>query len=238
MWPMSATPLGADGPSSTAVDSGTLPFTQEHRMMASFLDAAMPRRPFLALIAALVAGVAPIHAGLGAQQPAGAAPIAPPTVIIIVRHAEKAPAPVNDPVLDSTGLRRAEMLLNVVRDANVTAVYTTNLARTRLTAEPLMKVLGLTPRVVDTRGGTEPHVRAVADRVLSEQRGRTTLVVGHSNTVPLIVRALGGSAPDQLEDHEYDNLFIVTIPASGPVTTVRARYGPANPAPGAVPAMK
>ena len=41
-----------------------------------------------------------------------------------------------------------------------------------------------------------------------------------------------------IEDHEYDNLFVVTIPASGPVTTVRARYGPANPAPGAAPSMK
>ena len=203
--------------------------------MTSFFDAVTPRRRFLALIAALATGLAPFKAELNAQ--AAAAPV-PPTVVILVRHGEKAPAPANDPVLDSTGTRRAEMLLDVVRDANITAVYTTPYARTRLTGEPVAKKLGLTPIVVDIRGGTPAHVQAVADRVLAEQRGRTSLVVGHSNTVPLIVRALGGSAPDQLEDHEYDNLFIVTIPASGPVTTVRARYGPANPAHGSVPGMK
>lgn len=204
-------------------------------MTPSILDAATPRRRFLVLAAAL-AGLAPFQAELGAQ--AATTPTTMPTVVIVVRHAEKAPAPANDPVLDSTGTRRAEMLRDVVRDANIAAVYTTPYARTRLTAEPVTKALGLTSAVVDIKGGTAAHVQAVADRVLAEQRGGTTLVVGHSNTVPLIVRALGGSAPDQLEDHEYDNLFIVTIPASGQVTTVRARYGPANPAPGAAPAMK
>ena len=201
--------------------------------MHSFFAARVSRRRFLPIVA-LLASVGPI--AVGAQASAG--PAGAPTVVILVRHAEKAPAPANDPVLDSTGIRRAAMLLDAVRDAGVAAVYTTPYARTRLTAEPVTKQLALTPVVIDTRGGTAVHVQAVADRVLAEQRGRTSLVVGHSNTIPLIVRALGGSAPDQLEDHEYDNLFIVTIPAAGPATTVRARYGPANPPAGATPAMK
>ncbi len=205
--------------------------------MTRFLSSlSMSRRRSLALIAALATGLTTIPAE--GQAPAAATSTTAPTVVIVVRHGEKAPAPANDPVLDSTGTRRAEMLLDAVRDAKVTAVYTTPYARTRLTAEPVTKHFGLTPATVDIRGGTAAHVQAVADRVLAEQRGRTTLVVGHSNTVPLIVRALGGTAPDQLEDHEYDNLFVVTIPASGPVTTVRARYGPANPGAGATPSMK
>lgn len=166
------------------------------------------------------------------------APHTAPTTVILVRHAEKAPAPAEDPPLDSAGLRRAAMLLDALRDASIDAVYVTQLARTRLTAEPVSTMLGVAPVVVGTTGGTTAHVRAVADRILAEQRGQTTLVVGHSNTVSLIVRALGGSAPAKLEDHEYDNLFIVTIPASGTVTTVRARYGPPNPAPSATPPMR
>ena len=207
--------------------------------MTRFFSASVTRRRSLTLMAALVAVLTPLHpAALAAQAPTAALPAGEPTVVILVRHAEKAPTPANDPVLDSTGMRRAELLLEVVRDAKVSAVYTTPYARTRLTAEPVAKHLGLTPSVVDIKGGTPAHVKAVADRVLAEQRGRTSLVVGHSNTIPLIVRALGGSAPDQLEDHEYDNLFIVTIPATGPVLTVRARYGPANPAVAAGPGMK
>jgi len=207
-------------------------------MTPSFFGATTRRR-FLPLVAALIAGLSPVQAvELAAQSTTNPAHATEPTVVILVRHAEKAPAPANDPVLDSTGIRRAEMLLEVVRDAKVTAVYTTPYARTRLTAEPVTKELGLTPSVVEIKGGTPVHVKAVADRVLAEQRGRVSLVVGHSNTIPLIVRALGGSAPDQLEDHEYDNLFIVTIPPSGPVITLRARYGPANPAVASAPGMK
>lgn len=207
-------------------------------MMRLALAARGSRRRFIAL-AASFACLTPLGSGsMLAAQTAASPPPAATTVVLLVRHAEKAPAPANDPVLDSIGTRRAEMLLDVVRDAKVTSVYTTPYARTRLTAQPVTASLGLVPNVVEVKGGTPAHVRAVADRVMAEQRGRTSLVVGHSNTIPLIVRALGGVAPDQLEDHEYDNLFIVTISASGEVTTVRARYGPANPAPAATPSMK
>ena len=189
----------------------------------------------LALASMLAAGCVRSSApgSLAPQVQVLAAPSAAPTTIILVRHAEKAPAPADDPVLDSAGARRATMLLDAVRDAGIDAVYVTQLARTRLTAEPVLRHLGIAPVVVATGGGTTAHVRAIAGRIIAEQRGQTTLVVGHSNTVPLIVRALGGSAPAELDDHEYDNLFIVTIPASGAATTLRARYGPPNPAPAA-----
>lgn len=201
------------------------------------------RTPHVALAATmclfLVACAPPAgNAALGAQVAAAPAADAAPTIVIVVRHGEKSPTPADDPVLDSAGARRADMLLDALRNANVGAVYVTQLARTRLTAQPVSAMLGAAPIVVGTGGGTAAHVQAVAGRVLAEQRGRTTLVVGHSNTVPLIVRALGGSAPDQLADHEYDNMFIVTVPASGAVTTVRARYGPPNPAPVRDPSMR
>src|SRR5687767_6378937 len=88
------------------------------------------RRRLLPLLAAVLTGCATVPAG--AQTSAAAKPDAAPTVIILVRHGEKAPAPANDPVLDSTGMCRAEMLLDVVRDAKISAVYTTPFARTRL----------------------------------------------------------------------------------------------------------
>ena len=212
-------------------------------------DMQRMRRSPLALLVALIATVAcvaPAGSTTASQQPAApahagrasdAADIAP-TTVILVRHAEKASAPADDPPLDSIGMQRARVLLDVVRDANVTAVYVTPFARTRLTADPVAEALGLTPIVVPTSGGGAVHVATVADRVKAEQRGRTTLVVGHSNTIPAIVRALGGSAPAELADHQYDDLFIVTILPSGEVATVRARYGPPNPAPGTTPAMR
>ena len=36
------------------------------------------------------------------------------------------------------------------------------------------------------------------------------LVVGHSNSVPDVIKGLGATAPVTIGDDEFDNLFIVT----------------------------
>jgi hypothetical protein len=62
-------------------------------------------------------------------------------------------------------------------------------------------------------------------------------VVGHSNTVGLVVRALGGPAIGELCDTQHANLFIVT-PQRGGVATTHTTYGapdPADPACGGAP---
>jgi phosphohistidine phosphatase SixA len=145
------------------------------------------------------------------------------TTVILVRHAEKATVPANDPVLDSAGQRRAKALAVVLRDSRVDRILVTQYQRTRLTAEAVARAAGITPHVIDTRAGGAAHARAVADAARAEV-GRTVLVVGHSNTIPAIVRALGGSA-GAMADEDYDDLFVVIIPPSGAVRTIHARYG-------------
>ena len=53
------------------------------------------------------------------------------------------------------------------------------------------------------------------------------LVVGHSNTVPPILSALGCGEPVTIEGDEYDNLFIVVPKESGKAALVRLRYSAA-----------
>jgi hypothetical protein len=59
--------------------------------------------------------------------------------------------------------------------------------------------------------------------------GGTVLVVGHSNTIPAIVGALGAPRPRDLCDSEYDQLFVVILGDTGPPRLVRSRYGAASP---------
>jgi broad specificity phosphatase PhoE len=59
--------------------------------------------------------------------------------------------------------------------------------------------------------------------------GETVLVVGHSNTVPAIVEALGAKRPADICDAEFDNLYIVTIAADGTAGVVRSKYGARTP---------
>lgn len=178
------------------------------------------------------------------------------TTVVLVRHAEKQGGP--NPVLTPEGRQRAEALVDVVGGAGVAAVYATNLCRTALTAEPLALELGKTVRIqqVTDSGGlgecglTAPvadlpaSVHDAADlaaEILSTERGKLVVVVGHSNTVPALVEALTGSSlcpgtftaidgecriPDGAPDDEYNHLFVVEIPRLfGVRRIVHASYG-------------
>ncbi len=46
-------------------------------------------------------------------------------------------------------------------------------------------------------------------RILKEHAGDTVLVVGHSDTVPEIIDALGAGKVPEIADIEFDNLYIV-----------------------------
>jgi len=151
---------------------------------------------------------------------------APPTVVLLVRHAEKAAQPPQDPPLSEAGLARAQALVAVARDAGVSAIITTQYERTRKTAEPTAAALHITPEVVDA-GPVAQHAKAVADQIL-KHAGGTVLVVGHSNTVPAIVAALGAPKPRDLCDSEYDQLFVLVIGDAGPPRLIRSRYGAAS----------
>lgn len=158
------------------------------------------------------------------------------TTVILVRHAEKAAEPAADPPLTSVGVARAEALLDLVRDANVRAIITTQFARTRQTAVPTAARLGITAEVMDARA--PQHVKAVADSILARHRGTTVLVVGHSNTVPAIVAALGAPLPANICDAEYDNVFVVTVPPTGATTVAHLHFGAVSPVDASCRAMK
>ena len=56
------------------------------------------------------------------------------------------------------------------------------------------------------------------------------LVVGHSDTVPAIVRALGGPAIARLcEPTEYASLFTMVIDGAPPASLARSWYGVPDP---------
>lgn len=156
-----------------------------------------------------------------AVTPKAAAP-APqtPTVVLLVRHAEKEPG--DDPPLTPAGEARARALVEVAGRAGVSAVYSTPTRRTRATAAPLAAQLGLTVR---EREAGPKQVPAFAAALREEARGRTVLVVGHSNTVPQLVEALTGVRVAPVADAEYDRLYVLTLPAAGTPGLLEVRYG-------------
>ena len=146
------------------------------------------------------------------------------TTVVLVRHAEKAPAPASDPLLSDAGQARAGALAEALADAQVQAVIVTPYQRTRLTAQPLVDKRGLTPQVVQVVPISPTHVADVA-RAVREHKGQGVLVVGHSNTIPAIVGALGGPKLPDLCDGQYAQLFTLVIPEQGTPSLVRSQYG-------------
>jgi broad specificity phosphatase PhoE len=152
---------------------------------------------------------------------------AQPSTVILVRHAERGTEPANDPVITEAGAQRAIALKEVLRGARVTSVITTHLQRTQLTAKPLMEAVGLTPIVV--RAGGAGHVDSVAAAVRRRPAGDVVLVVGHSNTIPAIVGALGGPKLQDLCDSQYSMLYILEFPPGGGAPRfIEAHYGAAD----------
>ena len=139
------------------------------------------------------------------------------TVVFLVRHAEKADTS-RDPELSEAGRQRASELAQVLRDAHIDHIHSTNYIRTHETAAPSAAMLGLKPELYD------PTQLVELAQTLTQQ-GQRHLVVGHSNTTPELVRLLGGDPGSPIEESgEYDRLYVVTVGESG-VTTVLMRYG-------------
>lgn len=146
--------------------------------------------------------------------------LAQSTTVILVRHAEKVDDSA-DPLLSDAGHARAHALAETLADAGVTAILTTQYERTRSTAAPLAERVGVAPIVVVASGRS--HVEDVAARVRELAPG-TIVVVGHSNTVPAIVRALGGPDVGEIPDSSYHDMFVLTLDQKG-TRLIRARYG-------------
>jgi broad specificity phosphatase PhoE len=123
--------------------------------------------------------------------------------VFVVRHAERLDDTKDSP-LSVEGRARAAHLADLLRDARITAIFVTQFQRTQQTAQPLADRLKLTPQ--QTLAGEN---RALIEKIRAAGPHARVLVVGHGDTVPDILKALGCEDAVTLAKDEYDNLFVV-----------------------------
>lgn len=180
-------------------------------------------------IAPLVALLA-LWGALRAQAPALPPAPARGSTVVVLRHAEKDPqGDPKDPGLSEVGRARAEALARLLAPSKPTRLFASEFQRAQRTLDPLAQALGLKPEIVPAGKGAE-----LAQRLRALPEGSVSVVVGHSNTVPALVGALGGTLErlekGQLAETEFGRLFVLTLPPAGSegrvaTTTLELSYG-------------
>jgi broad specificity phosphatase PhoE len=127
------------------------------------------------------------------------------TSFYLIRHAEKDTTDKQNrnPELTTIGKERAKKWAKVFEDVEFDEVYSTDYSRTKMTASPTADVKNLEiklydPRTIDTKQFQKTH------------KGKTMLIVGHSNTTPMIVNEfLGQEKYSEMNEHDNGSLFIL-----------------------------
>jgi phosphohistidine phosphatase SixA len=138
--------------------------------------------------------------------------------IYVVRHAERADTS-EDSELSPAGVARSGRLSAILGKGGVTSIFASERRRTQQTAAPLADTLHITPTIVPA-GNEEELIQ----KVRASRPSDRVLIVGHSNTVPSILRRLGVTDAVTIADNEFDNLFLVVPQRDGAPKFLRLKY--------------
>jgi len=132
------------------------------------------------------------------------------TTYYLIRHAEKDRTDTSNknPNLNLEGLERAEKWASYFKNIELDAVYSTNYNRTQQTATPTAASKKL---IVQSYNPSKMY-----DSLFQQNtKGKTVLVVGHSNTTPVFANKIVGEKKyDNINDHDNASLYIVRLSGS------------------------
>jgi len=137
---------------------------------------------------------------------------------ILVRHAEKATAPAKDPPLTEAGRQRAQRLADSLKGTRLDAAYSSPYQRTRQTAAPVAQAQGLA--IVDY---VPDDAADFATRLRADHPRGTVLVVGHSNTLPPLARALCDCEVADMDERIYGIRYTIRFDANGRAALAETR---------------
>jgi len=121
--------------------------------------------------------------------------------------------------LSKDGKARAARLAEMLRNSGVEAIYVTDFARTRETAMPVSRELARELTIVP-KGDPQELVQ----RLRKEHAGQAVLLVGHTDTLPGLIKAFGYAGEIKIDAQDYGNVFILTPKAEGAPALLRLRY--------------
>ncbi|MGC1631715.1 MAG: phosphoglycerate mutase family protein [Gelidibacter sp.] len=129
------------------------------------------------------------------------------TTYYFIRHAEKdrSNPSEKDAHLTEEGHKRAKNWSEILQHIPFDAIYSTDYNRTKETGLPTAAKKGID--IITYKVST-----SYDEAFKTATKGKTVLVIGHSNTIPDFVNAVIGSKKyEEIDDTNNGNLYIVTI---------------------------
>lgn len=128
------------------------------------------------------------------------------TKVFLIRHAEKdrTDKANSNPHLNSLGTKRSLKWKGFFKNIDFDIIYSTNYHRTLETIKPF------------SDNGTELVIynpsKIDYNEFVSKNKGKTILVVGHSNTIPTFTNSISNKKLyNNIEDNNNSNLYVVNI---------------------------
>src|SRR5690554_5627293 len=124
----------------------------------------------------------------------------------LIRHAEKQTG--DDPSLTQAGNERAHRIANLLAQAHIKKMYSTDYRRTQQTASPLAHKLAVPITTYNPK-----NLQQLAKKL--RQSKENVVIFCHSNTTPQLVRLLSGQAIPDMDESTYHLIYqVITFPES------------------------
>jgi broad specificity phosphatase PhoE len=126
--------------------------------------------------------------------------------IYLIRHSEKDLVSENpsDPPLTKCGIKRTDYLRSFFEDIDIESVYSTNYIRTKNTAMPIASLKKTRIQYYES-----DYPKVFSQFLLDSKQN--SLVVGHSNTIPILAGLLSEEDVAPIDEKTYNRIYKIVI---------------------------
>ena len=126
--------------------------------------------------------------------------------IYLIRHSEKDLVSENpsDPPLTKCGIKRTDYLRSFFEDIDIESVYSTNYIRTKNTAMPIASLKKTRIQYYES-----DYPKVFSEFLLDSKQN--SLVVGHSNTIPILAGLLSEEDIAPIDEKTYNRIYKIVI---------------------------
>lgn len=142
-------------------------------------------------------------------------------IYYLVRHAEKDTVPKGNPQLSKEGEARAIKLAEIFKGTQLDALYSTMTTRTLFTVDTLADQKGLVTFPYEAQ-----NFKELAEKLETSLDIHKSMIVGHSNTTPVLANHLYGQQAftQTFKEDQYDDLVVVIENNDGKKRILKIKY--------------